>query len=528
MKKPRTIRLVALILILLVLLPLLVFTVYEVSGSSASESFVTDVYRRQLDVVLFSINQFAWDVVNSWASTVENAWIPSDGGGTFPRAFAGEFLGRNPAVDAVFLADSTGKKISFVAGNAGDGAARRASLASRLASNEPLVNRLLILSRKNYRKIEPLMVRDSSGRANGVVLLFVLRDLRGRPALAGIRLRPDRFVEEVLAERMREASGAEFIITVTRTSNGERVFASGEVPGGESELRRQLWLFPDLEAGIRLRGETIQQLARSRVSRDVKILLILDVVLLVGAWVVYRSVKREMELVRLKSDFVSNVSHELRTPLALIRMYAETLEMGRLKGEEKRREYYETIVKEAERLTRLVNNLLNFSRMEAGRRPYDLSPQDLNALVVGVLDSFSPHLKNEGLTPVVDLDPGIPAVRADREAIQEALINLLDNAVKYGGKAKYLRVSTGVRLDDVFVDVEDHGPGIPPEYRERVFETFFRVPATRNAGQPGSGLGLSIARHIMEAHGGKITLKSTPGKGSTFTLAFRYEHDTRH
>jgi two-component system, OmpR family, phosphate regulon sensor histidine kinase PhoR len=527
-KKPRTIRLVALILLLLVLLPLLVFTVYEISGSSASESFVTDIYRRQLDIVVFYINQFAWDVANSWASTVENAWTPSGGGGTFPQAFAHEFLGKYPAIDAVFLADSTGTKISFMAGNSGDGTAGRASLASRLASEQALVNRLLQLSRQNYRKIEPLMDPDSSGRARGVVLLFVLRDLRGRPALAGIRLHPEKFVAEVLAERMREAAGAEFIITVSRMSNGERVFTSGEGPGADSEVRRQLWLFPDLDAGIRLRGETIQQLARSRVARDMNILHILDVVLLIGAWVVYRSVKREMELVRLKSDFVSNVSHELRTPLALIRMYAETLEMGRLKTEEKRREYYSTIVKEAERLTRLVNNLLNFSRMEAGRRPYDLAPVDLNALINSVLESFSPHLKNEGFTPVVDLDPALPSIRADREAIQEALINLLDNAVKYSGTAKYLRVSTGVRLDDVVVDVEDHGPGIPPEYRQRVFETFFRVPATRNAGQPGSGLGLSIARHIMEAHGGRIDLKSTPGKGSTFTLAFNYEHDTRH
>ncbi len=528
MKKPRTIRVVALILFLLVLLPLLVFTVYEISGSSASESFVTDIYRRQLDIVLFSINQFAWDVANSWASTVGNAWIPSAGGGTFPPAFAREFLGKNPAIDAVFLADSTGTKISLMAGVAGDGAVARASVASRLASDQPLVNRLLLFSRQNYRKIETLMVQDSSGRMGGVVLLFVLRDLRGRPALAGIRLHPDRFVKEVLAERMREAAGGEFIITVSRTSTREQVFTTGEAPGADAELRRQLWLFPDLEAGISLRGETIQQLARSRVSRDMNILHVLDAVLLIGVWFVYRSVRREMEFVRLKSDFVSNVSHDLRTPLALIRMYAETLEMGRLRGEEKKREYYSTIVKEAERLTRLVNNLLNFSRMEAGRRPYHLSPVDLNSLVREALESFSPYFRSEGFTPVVDLDEALPAVRADREGVQEALINILDNAVKYGGSAKFIRVATGVRMDDVFIDVEDHGPGIPPEYRARVFETFFRVPQGSGPAHTGSGLGLAIARHIMEAHGGRIDLKSTPGKGSTFTLAFRYERYTRH
>jgi two-component system phosphate regulon sensor histidine kinase PhoR len=355
-----------------------------------------------------------------------------------------------------------------------------------------------------------------------------MRDLRGFPAVAGIRLHQERFVREVLGERMREAAAGEFVISVSRASNGDRLFASEEGPGPAPEQMRQLWLFPDLAVGIRLKGETIQQVARSRVSRDLVILVVLDAVLLSGVWVVYRSVRREMEFVRMKSDFVSNVSHDLRTPLALIRMYAETLEMGRLAGEEKKQEYYSTIVKETERLTRLVNNLLNFSRMEAGRRPYSLSPLDLNGVVRGALDSFSPHTGNEGFSPVVEFDPAIPPVRADREAVQEALINILDNAVKYSGAEKYLRVATGIRADDVYVDIEDHGPGIPPEYRERVFETFFRVPSPQTTAAKGSGLGLAIARHIMEAHGGRLDLKSTRGRGSTFTLAFRYEHNTRH
>jgi two-component system phosphate regulon sensor histidine kinase PhoR len=355
-----------------------------------------------------------------------------------------------------------------------------------------------------------------------------MRDIRGIPVLAGIRLHQERFVREVLGERMREAAAGEFVISVFRTSNGDRVFASEEGPGANPEQRRQLWLFPDLAVGIRLKGETIQQVARSRVSRDIVILVVLDAVLLSGVWVVFRSVRREMEFVRLKSDFVSNVSHDLRTPLALIRMYAETLELGRLVGEEKKQEYYSTIVRETERLSRLVNNLLNFSRMEAGRRPYTFLPLDLNAVVRGVLDSFSPHLGSEGFSPIVDLDSAIPAVCADMEGVQEALINILDNAVKYSGAEKYLRVATGIRMDDVYVEIEDHGPGISPEYRERVFETFFRVPSPKTSGAKGSGLGLAIARHIMEAHGGRIDLRSTPGRGSTFTLAFRYEHNTHH
>ncbi len=525
---PRTIRGVAVIILLLVLFPLLIFTVYEINGLSASESFVAGVYRGQLDIVLFSINQFAWDVANTWASTVENGWRPSGGGGEFPPGFSEKFLKKNTPIDAVFVADSAGTEILSLAERPDAGIRWRAGLGAFLAGERPLVDKLLALSRQNYRKIVPLMLQDTSGREGGVVLLFVMRGLEGIPALAGIRIRQERFVQDVLSERMREAAAGEFIITVVNASSGVSVYSSEEGAAAGPEQRRQLWLFPDLAAGIRLKGETIQQVAQSRVRRDLVILLVLDAFLLTGVWVVFRSVRREMEFVRLKSDFVSNVSHELRTPLALIRMYAETLAMGRLAEEKKKQEYYATIVKETERLTHLVNNLLNFSRMEAGRRPYALAPVDLNAAVRGVLESFSPHLGSEGFAPDVSLDPAIPPVRADLEAVQEALINILDNAVKYSGAQRYLRVATGVRPDGPYVEIEDRGRGIPSEYQKRVFETFFRVPSGRNPGASGSGLGLSIARHIMEAHGGRIDLRSTPGEGSTFTLVFRNEHNTDH
>jgi two-component system phosphate regulon sensor histidine kinase PhoR len=525
---PRTLRGVAVIILLLVLFPLLIFTVYEINGLSAGESFVAGVYRGQLDVVLFSLNQFAWNVVNTWASTAENGWKPSGNRGTFSPGFTEKFLGKNPAIDAVFVADSAGAEI-FSFTERPDAEIRwLGGPGSWLAGERPLIDKLLALSRQNYRKIEPCMIADSSGRKGVVVLLFVLRGLEGVPALAGIRLREERFVQDVLAERMREAAAGEFILSVVNTSTGESVYASEEGAAAEPEQRRQLWLFPDLAAGIRLKGETVQQVAQSRVRRDLVILLVLDAFLLTGVWVVFRSVRREMEFVRLKSDFVSNVSHELRTPLALIRMYAETLEMGRLTEDGKKQDYYATIVKETERLTHLVNNLLNFSRMDAGRRPYALAAVDLNAAVKGVLESFSPHLRSEGFFPEVTLDPSIPAVRADLEAVQEAIINILDNAVKYSGAQKYLRVATGARPEGPYVEIEDRGRGIPTEYHKRVFETFFRVPAGRNPGVNGSGLGLSIARHIMEAHGGRIDLQSTPGEGSTFTLVFRNEHNTGH
>jgi two-component system phosphate regulon sensor histidine kinase PhoR len=232
---------------------------------------------------------------------------------------------------------------------------------------------------------------------------------------------------------------------------------------------------------------------------------------------VYRNVRAQTELAWAKSAFVSNVSHELRTPLALIRMFAETLEMGRLKDEQKKQEYYRTILRETERLTHLVNNLLNFSRMEAGRKPYQLVPCSMRDIV---RDVVTPHLQHAGFTPVMELPHDDVVVAVDREAIAEALINLLDNAVKYSGPKKYLRVKVTHTANDVRVEVEDQGIGIAPQYHTMIFEAFFRVPSGFVQDTKGSGLGLSLVKHIMDAHGGRIELESVPDKGTTVRLLF--------
>jgi two-component system phosphate regulon sensor histidine kinase PhoR len=234
----------------------------------------------------------------------------------------------------------------------------------------------------------------------------------------------------------------------------------------------------------------------------------------------YRTLKKEVELVRLKGDFVSNVSHELRTPLSLIRMFTETLTMKRVQTEEKKQEYYETILQESERLTRLINNILNFSRMEAGKKQYHFELTSLNEVVTGVMKTYASHLQHEGFATSVQLDEGLPAVQADREAVEEALINILDNAVKYSAGDKYVSIRTGQTDSMIYLEVEDHGIGIDKHHHKKIFETFYRVSTGLTNSIKGSGLGLSLVNHIMDAHGGVIDLKSTPGKGSTFRLLF--------
>ncbi len=226
-----------------------------------------------------------------------------------------------------------------------------------------------------------------------------------------------------------------------------------------------------------------------------------------------------MALARLKSDFVSNVSHELRTPLALIRLYAETLELGRISTKEKKQEYYRIIRKESERLTALINNILDFSRIEAGHKEYEFRTTDIADLVRNTLDSYRYQIEQQGFAFEESIDPDLPPVRVDREAIARALVNLVNNALKYSAEEKLLGVKLYRVNGSVRLEVVDHGIGITPREQSKIFEKFYRTgdPLVHNT--KGSGLGLSLVRHITLAHGGQIDVESTPGKGSKFTLS---------
>jgi two-component system phosphate regulon sensor histidine kinase PhoR len=267
-------------------------------------------------------------------------------------------------------------------------------------------------------------------------------------------------------------------------------------------------------------GPTIEELAQDRFYRNMLLIGLLDLVIIAAVWVVYRAVRREMELAQLKADFVSNVSHELRTPLSLIRMFGETLEMGRIPNEEKKQEYYNTIVRETERLSRLVNNILNFSRIEAGKKEYERVPVDLNVVVRRVLASYESHLEHHGFKVQAELSKLLPTIQADPEAVSEALLNILDNAVKYSEKEKFIRIATGGAGERVFVEVEDRGIGIEPPHQKKIFDKFYRVSSGLVHDTKGSGLGLTLVRHIMDAHKGEVSVRSQPGSGSTFRLSF--------
>lgn len=279
---------------------------------------------------------------------------------------------------------------------------------------------------------------------------------------------------------------------------------------------------------IKLKNKSINQIATDFMYRNLILILAMAVVLFGGLLFTWRSVNREIELARLKSDFVSNVSHELKTPLALIRLFAETLEMGRVRGPEKMQEYYATIRKESERLTGLINNLLDFSRIEAGGKQYRFEKTDLASLVGQTLETCRYQIDQQGFELEENIDASVPSVLVDRESYSLCVLNLVDNAMKYSGGSRKLGVKLDRENGSVRLEVRDQGIGIARKDQQRIFEKFYRAgdPLVHNT--KGSGLGLSLVKHVAQAHHGTVTVESSPGQGSKFTLKVPIDDASRN
>jgi signal transduction histidine kinase len=249
----------------------------------------------------------------------------------------------------------------------------------------------------------------------------------------------------------------------------------------------------------------------------VALLLVVSVTLF-GAYLVSRDVRRELRLAETRSRFVSAVSHELKTPLTAIRMFAETLQLGRSPDPETQTEYLETIVNESERLTRLLNNVLDFSKIERGQKEYRRTPNDLADIVSASARAMRYQLEQQHFTLNVEVQDGVPPANVDRDAIEQAILNLLANAMKYSGTSRVIDLRLKQADGQAVIEVVDRGVGIDAGDQPKIFEQFYRVPTKRNDGIPGTGLGLTLVRHIAKGHGGRVTVTSAPGEGSTFGI----------
>lgn len=253
------------------------------------------------------------------------------------------------------------------------------------------------------------------------------------------------------------------------------------------------------------------------------LVLVLGITLF-GAYLLWRDVRREVGMAELRSQFVASVSHELKTPLTAIRMFAETLRLGRSKDAAAQLEYLDTIINESERLTRLLNNVLDFSKIERGKRIYHPAPASLPGIIRAAARAMEYPLKQRGFELRVEVDEGLPEIRIDRDAIEQAVLNLLSNAMKYSGESRTVGLNVRQEGHCALIQVTDKGIGIDPKDQARIFEKFYRVPTRENQSLPGTGLGLALVAHIAKAHGGSVGVESAPGEGSTFTLLLPLEN----
>ena len=408
----------------------------------------------------------------------------------------GAWEARTPLADRVYLVDREGRLLHPPAWRAEDrgllaeiprGLWDRGGRRHVLAGDRVVT--AAVLQGGSHGPLLAILVRDEEGLTRDV-LPRALGGVEGKSALAVL----DRADRTVYASQ--SLAGAQRILTV---NVGEALPAwrvalyqpSGVSP--KAMVRRQTMIF-------------------------MAAFVLLLVVIVLGLGVTYRLVRRESEMARLKSDFVANVSHDLKTPLSLIRMFAETLELGRVGDEATRREYYGIITRESERLTRLIDNVLDFSRIEGGRQSYDIFPNAVEPLVQEVLDAFRYPLIQQGFKVDVLIEPGLPEVPLDPAAFKQALANLVDNAIKYSGERRHLRVSARRAGAEVRVEVADDGVGIPAGEVDRIFEKFYRIGRSETQGRRGSGVWLALVKHVALAHGGRVSVDSRPGEGSRFTL----------
>jgi two-component system phosphate regulon sensor histidine kinase PhoR len=259
------------------------------------------------------------------------------------------------------------------------------------------------------------------------------------------------------------------------------------------------------------------QVRRRRVL-EMSLLVLAGAVALAGVIVLLFASAQERRLAAARADFVANVSHELKTPLALVRMFGEMLESGRVSSEEKRAEYLTIIVRESERLSALIENVLDFARVERGKAAYDLVPADVGPIVTAAVEACRTRADTDGVRLVSAIETTLPFIPVDAHAFSLLVINLVDNAIKYAPGTDEVRVEVDRRGDKIRLAVIDHGPGIPPEERGRVFERFFRGGAARERRVRGSGIGLSLVLNIAEAHRGRVRCDETPGGGATFVV----------
>ncbi|NOT33289.1 MAG: HAMP domain-containing histidine kinase [Candidatus Eisenbacteria bacterium] len=402
-----------------------------------------------------------------------------------------------------------------------------ASITAEYVSLDQIADYFLLLVEST-----PLIYRSGAEDARGRRFAgLMLRNAEGQVSAAGgWWVAPDRFlashlqsvVEERIVNDERMYGGIESRRQVSIrviAPNGATV-AEVRPPGPNPHATDVEMEGPFEGFRVRAAASVNAPIAGTKrlIALNLAFILVMAFVLLIATYFALRYTVRQIELARIKSSFLSNVSHELKTPIALIRLAVETLEMGRINTPEERDKFLRRIGREAVRLNNLVENILDFARLEAGQRAFRFTNVDVIEAVRETVDSFRLRIEDQGFQLTLELPETLPPVRGDGLAIAQCLLNLLDNAVKYSRERKEIRIASAAHEGFVTVSVSDRGIGIAPRDQKKIFEKFVRLEDGLVHDVKGAGLGLSLVYQIMKAHGGRVEVRSVLNGGSTFTL----------
>jgi signal transduction histidine kinase len=395
--------------------------------------------------------------------------------------------------------------LQTLASRAGDARARASDLLAKLEPQLEDVEQALALKR-DITRVVPAATTGSAAADDWILfgnqpwLVGVARVSGRTPVVVAVRARV--LLPDIAREMSALPSAGATVEFVTDGSTGEAVDRA----------------FPGLRVNLAINEDATTSGWRLQRTYYIVALLIVVAVTASGGYSLWRNLRREMRLAELRSQFVSSVSHELRTPLTAIRMFAETLQLERPLDSPTRAEYLGTIVNESERLTRLLNNVLDFSKIERGERVYRLEEAALDAVVRQAAGAMQYPLTRLGFALHVDVPDEMPPVRIDRDAIEQAVLNLLNNAMKYSRDCRDIALRLHAARGDAVIEVTDRGLGIAAADHQRIFERFYRAPVPENRLIPGTGLGLALVDHIVKGHGGRVEVRSAPGAGSTFAI----------
>jgi two-component system, OmpR family, phosphate regulon sensor histidine kinase PhoR len=428
--------------------------------------------------------------------------------GDFGKRF-GEIVRLSPAIEAAAILDENRDILpgAFVSKKRiADAEAFRGLLLKSILPDLPLEGLPLDLHRHMHSEYEG---RD-------YLISYIKREHKGRYYFVVLKISLEYVVKNLMPDVLEPLGGK--VLVCVRDKHGRVIYgAPVGHPGAflyEAYFPTTLYNWQLQMAPQNAEGLGIEERARRR-SEWLLITLMLGIILAGIGFSLY-AISKERRANQLKSDFISNVSHELKTPLSLIRMFGELLALGKLKSPDKAKEYADIITREAERLGRLIDNVLDFSRIERGRAAYDFQLGDLGEVVERSLDVYRHRVEREGFKLVTKIDVELPQALIDENAMTLLLLNLLENAVKYGrGEIGVYLTRAGDRLRLV---VGDQGPGIPKDEQKRIFDRFYRTREARGTNVRGSGIGLSLVKHIAEAHGGTVTVESEPGRGAAFIV----------